>query len=200
MIISLFYWFMFKWCVFGGVLLVFILGLGAKNQSLKHDLEVTEHFNQRLVTQEWDALTKEHLQMLDELKRYFNGRPNQWPVSGQISSPFGFRVDPFMGYQSMHYGIDIVAPHGTPIHAPAPGRVIFVGDKGLLGHLLKIEHKNQLITYYGHLSHCQVKAGEWVIRGQKIAEVGSTGRSTAPHLHYMVQKNGIYQDPKEYLE
>lgn len=187
---------MFKWLVLGAVLLVF----GVQNYLLKQDLLLIDRHHQRLISKEWDLQTSEDIQLLIELSNLFEGRPNQWPVLGGISSQFGFRVDPFTGEQTMHYGLDIVAPHGTPIHAPAPGRVIFAGDGGLLGYLVKIEHKNHLITYYGHLSNYVVKRGEWVLRGQKIAEVGDTGRSTAAHLHYMVQKNGIYLDPREYLE
>src|SRR3989338_1994264 len=98
MIIQLLYWCMFKWLTLGGVL----LALGIQNRILKQDLEIVENHNQQLVSKEWDALTEEHLQILAELKQHFNGRPNQWPVLGEISSHFGFRVDPFTGEQAMH--------------------------------------------------------------------------------------------------
>lgn len=187
---------MFKWFILGGVL----LALGLQNRFLKNDLALTERHNQQLISKDWEAQTSQHLNLLAELIEHFDGRPNRWPVLGEISSSFGFRVDPFTGYQTMHYGLDIVAPHGTPVHAPAPGRVIFAGDGGLLGNLVVIEHQHNLSTHYGHLSDYHVRKGEWVSRGQKIAEVGNTGRSTAAHLHYSVQLNGVHQDPREYLE
>lgn len=187
---------MFKWLILAGIILV----LSLQNCLLKRELEVVDHHNQQLISKEWDLKTHEHIQVLHELIDYFDGRPNRWPVLGEISSEFGFRVDPFTGEQAMHYGLDIVVPYGTPIHAPASGLVVFVGEGGLLGNLVVIEHRNNLKTYYGHLSDYLVQQGEWVNRGQKIAEVGDTGRSTAAHLHYSVQKNGVHQDPREYLE
>lgn len=187
---------MFKWFVLGGVL----LALAVQNRLLKNNLAVIERHNEQLISNEWDVQTNEHLNLLAELIDHFDGRPNRWPVLGEISSRFGYRVDPFTGNQSMHYGLDIVAPHGTPIHAPAPGRVISAGDGGLLGNWVVIEHQHNLRSCYGHLSDYSVRQGEWVTRGQKIAEVGNTGRSTAPHLHYSIQQNGVHQDPTEYLE
>lgn len=187
---------MFKWLVLIGV----FAALFVQNRLLKHHVQLLEVSQQRYIETEWQQQTHEHLALLEDLGEYFNGRPNRWPVLGEISSWFGFRMDPFHGTQAMHDGIDIVAPDGTPIHAPAPGRVIFVGDGGAFGNLIVIEHKNKLLTRYGHLSDYFVHVGEWVKRGEKIAEVGSTGRSTASHLHYAVEKNGIYQDPTEYLE
>ncbi len=187
---------MFKWIILAGI----VLALGIQNRLLKRELDVIDRHNQQLITKEWDAKTDEHLGLLAELIEHFDGRPNRWPVLGEISSEFGMRVDPFTGDQAMHYGLDIVAPHGTPIHAPAPGRIVFVGDGGAFGNLVVIEHQNNLFTRYGHLSDYFVRPGEWVVRGQKIAEIGSTGRSTSAHLHYEVQHNGVHQDPREFLE
>ncbi|MEI6805538.1 MAG: M23 family metallopeptidase [Myxococcaceae bacterium] len=187
---------MSKWFILAAIL----FALGLHNRFLKQDLEITERYNEQLISKDWDVQTTEHLNMLADLIEHFDGRPNRWPVLGEISSEFGLRVDPFTGNQTMHYGLDIVAPHGTPIHAPAPGRVVFVGDGGLLGNLVVIEHQRGFKTLYGHLSDYQVRHGEWVGRGQKIAEIGNTGRSTAAHLHYSVQRHGIHQDPREYLE
>jgi murein DD-endopeptidase MepM/ murein hydrolase activator NlpD len=187
---------MFKWFVLSGALLV----LAIQNRLLKDNLAVTERYNKQLISKEWDAQAQEHLNLLAELIDHFDGRPNRWPVLGEISSNFGYRVDPFTGNQAMHCGLDIVAPHGTPIHAPAPGRVVFVGDGGPLGNLVVIEHQHNLRSGYGHLSEYHVREGEWVTRGQKIAEVGSTGRSTGSHLHYSIQRDGVHQDPTEYLE
>lgn len=187
---------MFKWLVILGVFSTLFI----QNRLLKKELELTESHQQRLVESHWKKETEEQLEILDELAEHFDKRPNRWPVFGKISSQFGFRPDPFTGYQAMHHGLDISAPHGTPVHAPASGKVIFAGDGGHLGLLITIQHDRNLITRYGHLSDCFVRPGEWVRRGEKIAAVGTTGRSTGPHLHYGVQKNGLHEDPLEYLE
>ncbi|MES2504922.1 MAG: M23 family metallopeptidase [Myxococcota bacterium] len=187
---------MFKWVVVFGV----IAALFIQNRLLNHHLNLSHTYQQRQVEAEWQQLTSEHLNLLDHIGEHFNTRPNRWPVMGTISSHFGFRSDPFTGYQAMHFGVDIAAPYGTPVHASAPGRVIFVGHSGGLGNLVAIQHSPNLITRYGHLSDYFVRSGEWVKRDERIALVGNTGRSTAPHLHYVVEKNGVHQDPVEYLE
>lgn len=187
---------MFKWMVLLGL----AIALGIQNYLLKRELGVVERHNQQLVDGEWERSTQRHLVYLDELKEYFDSRPNQWPVLGEISSEFGFRVDPFTGSQTMHYGLDIAAPHGTEVHAPAPGKVVFVGDGGLLGNLVAIQHAREIKTLYGHLSDYFVQEGQWVSRGQKLGAVGNTGRSTASHLHYSVMYKGVHQDPRDYLD
>ncbi|HPG27722.1 MAG TPA: M23 family metallopeptidase, partial [Myxococcota bacterium] len=99
----------------------------------------------------------------------------------------------------MHAGIDIASADGTAIQAPARGRVTFVGNKGPLGKALVLDHGFGVKTVYGHTKTIVVKTGETVERGQKIAEVGSTGRSTGPHLHYVVEVNGKARDPLDYI-
>ena len=125
--------------------------------------------------------------------------PSIWPVRGWLTSRFGPRISPFTGRRHMHSGIDIATKHGTPIHAPARGRVTFVGRKGPLGKSVVLDHGFGVRTFYGHNSEIHVKSGEQVERGQLIADVGSTGRSTGPHLHYTIEVNGKAVDPLDYI-
>ena len=121
----------------------------------------------------------------------------QWPVQGRISSDYGYRQ--IFGGLNFHRGVDIPAPMGTAVHAAADGTVIFAGVKGSYGNLVIIDHGNGFETLYGHNSGFLVKAGDVVKRGQTIAAVGSTGRSTGPHCHFEVHLNGELVDPLMYL-
>lgn len=121
------------------------------------------------------------------------------PVSGQMSSPFGWRVDPITGSQRFHGGIDLAASAGMPVYAPQAGQVVFSGAYGGYGNVVVLNHGNSLYTLYGHNSQLLVKAGDSVYRGQTISLVGSTGRSTGPHLHFEVHYNGQYVNPVTYL-
>ncbi len=116
-----------------------------------------------------------------------------WPVQGVITSPFGMR------WGRMHEGIDIGAPEGTPIYAAAAGAVIYAGWESGYGNLTVIDHGNGLATAYGHQSRLAVSSGETVSRGQLIGNVGSTGHSTGPHLHFEVRVNGVPANPLDYL-
>ena len=121
----------------------------------------------------------------------------QWPVQGSISSDYGYRY--IFGGVNFHRGVDIPAPMGTAVHAAAGGTVIFAGERGSYGNLVVIDHGNGFETLYGHNSGFLVKAGDVVTRGQSIAAVGSTGRSTGPHCHFEVHLNGMLVDPLMYL-
>lgn len=121
----------------------------------------------------------------------------QWPVQGSISSDYGYRH--IFGGLNFHRGVDIPAPLGTAVHAAAGGTVIFAGEKGSYGNLVIIDHGNGFQTLYGHNSGFLVKPGDMVTRGQSIAAVGSTGRSTGPHCHFEVHLNGMLVDPLMYL-
>ena len=121
----------------------------------------------------------------------------QWPVQGSISSDYGYRH--IFGGLNFHRGVDIPAPMGTAVHAAADGTVIFAGVKGSYGNLVIIDHGNGFQTLYGHNSGFLVQAGDVVTRGQSIAAVGSTGRSTGPHCHFEVHLNGMLVDPLMYL-
>ena len=121
------------------------------------------------------------------------------PTNGWISSKFGYRKSPFTSLKELHKGIDFAAPKGTPVIATADGVVTFSGTKGLLGKLVVIDHGHGLVTRYGHNSKIFKKRGDKVKRGDIIAEVGSTGRSTGPHVHYEVRLNGVPINPSRYI-
>ncbi len=126
--------------------------------------------------------------------------PSRRPIPGsRISSGFGNRIDPFTRRLARHTGLDMSAPFGTPILASAGGRVRFAGRRSAYGRMVEIDHGNGLATRYGHASKLFVHAGEVVLPGQKIAAVGSTGRSTGPHLHFEVLSKGIPVEPRRYL-
>ncbi len=128
-----------------------------------------------------------------------NATPSLWPCLGSISSPYGWRVHPVYGYGRMHTGIDITAPHGTPIRATAAGRVVQSGWLSGYGNAVTIDHGNGLSTLYGHCSSLVSGVGSFVRKGQTIAYVGSTGISTGPHVHYEVVRAGAQVDPTSFL-
>ena len=126
--------------------------------------------------------------------------PTQEPVLGaRVGSPFGYRIDPITGNTALHTGLDFPADTGTPIFAAAGGVVIVQEAHHAYGNMVEVDHGNNLITRYAHASKVFVKKGDIVKRGQKIAEVGSTGRSTGPHLHFEVWVSGVVQDPRPFL-
>lgn len=125
--------------------------------------------------------------------------PTLWPVEGRLTSTFGERVDPFRGEGAFHSGVDISAPYGMPVIAPADGRVEFSDFMNGYGRLIKINHGHGITTRYGHLSGSLVRPGQAVKRGQTIGYVGSTGRVTSPHLHYEVRINETPVNPYKYL-
>lgn len=168
------------------------------------------------------ALTLEELQKaLDDLERQSEQRtdwlavaesrlfeqkvrammiPTQQPVSfGDAGSGFGWRIDPFTGRSALHTGVDYQAPIGTPILAAAGGVVVTQEYHPEYGNLIEIDHGKDLITRYAHASRVLVKKGDLVKRGQKVGEVGSTGRSTGPHLHFEVLVRGVPQDPIKFM-
>jgi len=119
------------------------------------------------------------------------------PAAGVVSSGFGFRADPFTGENKFHKGLDIAAPLGSAIKAAAAGKVVFSGWADGYGNLITVDHGDGITTRYAHAAANLVGAGDEVAAGQEIALVGSTGRSTAPHLHFEVHKNGQPVDPRE---
>jgi murein DD-endopeptidase MepM/ murein hydrolase activator NlpD len=125
--------------------------------------------------------------------------PSIWPVHGYLSAGFGNRIDPFTGQQDFHPGIDVSAPSGTKVLAPADGVVLSTGDKGGYGNAIVIDHQYGVVTRYGHLSAFNVRAGQRVRRGDVIGFVGDTGRSTAPHLHYEVWVRDQAQNPIHFI-
>lgn len=126
--------------------------------------------------------------------------PNSSPVDAAYnSSSYGWRIDPFNGNKAFHEGLDFTASIGTPIHAAADGIVSFAERTPDYGNIVKIEHGAGLETRYAHASKLLVKVGDRVVKGQIVAEVGSTGRSTGPHLHYEIRLEGNALDPRKYL-
>jgi murein DD-endopeptidase MepM/ murein hydrolase activator NlpD len=122
-----------------------------------------------------------------------------WPVTGTITSPFGYRNNPFGGGMEFHQGLDIAAPMGTTVRAAAGGTVISAGWYGGYGNYILIDHGGGMATGYGHLSQIFVSAGQQVAKDQPIGAVGSTGMSTGPHLHFEVRMHGKPTDPAAYL-
>jgi hypothetical protein len=156
-------------------------------------INLTEHAGKRA-----DSLEALVGQLEDKSQRLVS-MPSIWPSKGWLTSRFGIRVSPFTGRRQLHNGIDIAAASGTSIQAPARGRVTFAGRKGPLGNALVVDHGFGVKTVYGHTQEIFVKTGDTVERGQQIAEIGSTGRSTGPHLHYVVEVNGKPQNPLDYI-
>lgn len=126
--------------------------------------------------------------------------PQVQPAHVDISSRFGFRRDPFTGGGAMHSGLDFRGPVGAPIHAAAAGRVVFAGRRGGYGNVVEIDHGNGLMTRYAHMSRIGARVGDTVGAGASIGAIGSTGRSTGPHLHFEVRINGRAVDPMPFLE
>jgi murein DD-endopeptidase MepM/ murein hydrolase activator NlpD len=125
--------------------------------------------------------------------------PNSAPVRGPVGSGFGFRSDPFSGRTALHTGLDFPVDVGTPVLAAAGGMVLLTEAHPAYGNLVEIDHGNGLVTRSAHNSKTLVKLGDIVRRGQQIAEVGTTGRSTGPHLHFEVLVDGVPQDPAKFL-
>ncbi|HEV8133790.1 MAG TPA: M23 family metallopeptidase [Pyrinomonadaceae bacterium] len=143
---------------------------------------------------------EENMRAYEGILRQRGYTPTIWPVDGTLEGGFGGRRNPFggPGYE-FHTGQDIEAPMGTPVIAGARGQVSFVGWQNGYGQLVVIDHGGGLSTRYGHLSHIDVDLGQSVSRGQLIGKVGSTGRSTGPHLHYEVRINDQAVNPLQYL-
>jgi murein DD-endopeptidase MepM/ murein hydrolase activator NlpD len=141
------------------------------------------------------------LARMDALERGLEGIPQVMPVDRlRMSSGFGVRHDPFDGSAAMHSGLDFSGPTGAPIHAAAAGTIIFVGKHAGYGNLVEISHGNGLTTRYAHMSKFAAKRGQKVEAGDVIGAVGSTGRSTGPHLHFEVRINDRAVNPRPFLE
>jgi len=126
--------------------------------------------------------------------------PTIWPLKGRVASHYGGRLDPFTGAAGdVHLGLDITGMFGSPVRSPADGLVIFAGRKSDYGNLIIIDHGNGVTTRLGHLSRFQVKVGRTVSKGEVVGNVGMTGRTTGPHLHYEVRLNDRPVNPRNYL-
>lgn len=167
--------------------------------------------NEQQIGQQLEQLLREldarseRLDVLEALLLQQNFKKNTLPSGSPVdaaynSSSFGWRVDPFTGKAAMHEGLDFMAEAGTPIYAAAGGIVAQAEKTPDYGNIVKLDHGSGLETRYAHASRLLVKAGERVERGQVIAEVGNTGRSTGAHLHFEVRLNGVPLDPRKYLQ
>jgi murein DD-endopeptidase MepM/ murein hydrolase activator NlpD len=183
-------------------------GIGGRSR------EVTEADEEQLITDTrahyetiysemetlYGDLSKTKESVLEQL-RELEFTPTIWPLDSRtITSPFGMRRDPFSYSMVYHSGLDIGASTGSPVYAAASGKVTFTGSDSQHGNNIIIDHGNGLKTWYMHLSKIETAKGDAVKKGQQIGKVGSTGRSTGPHLHYEVLKNGSSVDPKSYLK
>ena len=142
---------------------------------------------------------RELVDQLEDKHQRLATTPAIWPSRGWLTSRFGPRISPFTGERQFHAGLDIAGAAGTEIVAPADGRVAFVGAKGPLGNTLMIDHGFGIRTQYGHTQRVLVQPGAEVHRGQVIALLGNTGRSTGPHLHYVVEVNGKAVNPIDFI-
>ncbi|MFN7856429.1 MAG: M23 family metallopeptidase [Acidovorax sp.] len=172
--------------------------VGARNLSME-ELQTTLDELEQLTHQRVDLMTVLESRLFDQHIRK-KMIPTHAPVAGRSpASGFGWRVDPITGQSALHTGLDFQAETGTPILAAAGGMVVTQEYHPAYGNMVEIDHGNQLVTRYAHASRTMVKRGDIVRRGQKIAEVGATGRSTGAHLHFEVLVQGVFQDPQKFL-
>ena len=163
------------------------------------ELQATLADLDRITGQNADVMTLMESRLFDQKIRN-SMVPTQQPLKGgHLGSGFGWRIDPFTGRSALHTGLDFQAGPGMPILAAAGGVVVAQEAHHAYGNMVEIDHGNNLITRYAHASRVWVKIGDLVKRGQKIADVGTTGRSTGPHLHFEVMVQGVPQDPQKFL-
>ncbi len=176
----------------------------AKNSEIITDKIVTRRLHAHLKQLRDDVdietgVSRELLTQIERQRSLLAHTPSLWPSRGWVSSRFGWRNSPFTGRREFHKGVDLAARKGTPIVAPADGVVTQAYHNGAYGNFLVIHHGYGTVTRYGHLLKCEVEVGQQVSKGDRIACVGSTGRSTGPHLHYEVLVNGIHVNPQRYM-
>lgn len=163
-------------------------------RKLHYDLE---KLDRQLSLQELSL--QEIQEFLEDRRSLIASTPSIWPVFGWVTSGFGMRLSPFSHQRKMHEGLDIAAPIGALIRAPAEGLVVQAGNESGYGRLLVIDHGYGITTRYGHCSELLVIPGQRVRRGEPIATVGATGTATGPHLHYEVRLYGIPVNPNKYI-
>jgi murein DD-endopeptidase MepM/ murein hydrolase activator NlpD len=172
--------------------------LPARNLSVEEFGALVDRLAGQMETRSDQLGVLEALLVQDSVNRKF--LPSLAPiVDGWHSSNFGYRIDPFSGQQSFHEGIDFPAEVGTPIVAAASGKVVYSDWHPQYGRVLEIDHGNGLVSRYAHASQLSAKVGDLVLRGQRVGAVGTTGRSTGPHLHFEVRLNGAPQNPARFL-
>jgi murein DD-endopeptidase MepM/ murein hydrolase activator NlpD len=176
----------------GGVLVV------GRNLSFE-ELQSTLDSLEQITNQRTDMMTVIESRLFEQkIKKMMV--PTQSPMeSASLGSVFGWRIDPISGTSALHTGLDFPAEPGTPIYSAAGGVVVTQEFHPQYGSMLEIDHGNDLITRYAHASRVHAKKGDLIKRGQRIADVGTTGRSTGPHLHFEVLVQGVPQDPQKFL-
>ncbi|MCD4777344.1 MAG: peptidoglycan DD-metalloendopeptidase family protein [Desulfobacterales bacterium] len=167
------------------------------NSLIREMHEQTQQFNLAAINQKksFESLFNN----LEDQRNLLAATPAIRPTDGWISSTFGYRTSPFTGLREFHQGLDIAARKGTPILAAADGVITFAGTKGLMGKLIVIDHGYGMVTRYAHIHKMLKKRGDAVKKGDTIALVGNTGRSTGSHLHYEVHLDGIPVNPAKYI-
>ncbi len=174
--------------------------IATKEQAIKeYDAEIAEQ-NEIIAALE-AQIAAEQSALAEATRLKYDGGIFIWPAPNytRISSPYGWRMHPTLGVEKFHNGLDMAAPGGSPILAAYDGKVVASGYSSSMGNYIMIDHGDKLYTIYMHASALYVSTGEYVTRGQKIAAVGTTGRSTGNHLHFGVRLNGQYVDPNSYL-
>jgi len=167
-------------------------------KGLVHQMKIdVDRLQSEAATQEMSLSELE--KVLQSKQEILAHTPSIWPVQGWVTSDFGFRTNPFTGLTQMHEGIDISNRSGTIVVAPGNGFVSDIGNDWAHGRFLVISHGFGMTTRYSHLNKALVKVGQKVKRGDKIAEVGTSGKTTGPHLHYEVRLNGIPANPMRYI-
>lgn len=174
--------------------------IATKEQAIReYDAEIAEQ-NQIIAALE-AQIAADQAALAEATRLKYDGGIFIWPAPSytRISDPFGWRMHPTLGVEKFHNGMDMAAPGGSPILAAYDGRVVASGYSASMGNYIMIDHGDKLYTIYMHASALYVSTGDYVTRGQKIAAVGMTGRSTGNHLHFGVRLNGQYVDPRSYL-
>jgi murein DD-endopeptidase MepM/ murein hydrolase activator NlpD len=188
----------------------YLLSRGLKAKALNTDpsvnfgnLEFREAFERLLqVGMRSESQAKALERLLGDVKDYqkkIATTPTLAPAIGYVSSNFGDRESPFSGKETMHWGMDIAAPVGTTVYVAAAGRVLSARHVDDYGKVIDVDHGNGIVTRYAHLNRMLVKPGDKVVKGDVIGEVGNTGRSTGPHLHYEVEVNGRRVNPRRFI-
>lgn len=174
------------------------LALEERHESLMREMHgQINQIGQAAVLQEdgFESLIED----LEDKKNLLASTPAIRPTTGIYTSRFGNRKSPFTGLVEFHEGLDIASRKGTPVNAVADGRVTFAGERGSYGRMIVIDHGHGMITRYAHLDEILIENGKKVRRGERIAFMGNTGRSTGPHLHYEVRLNGVPVNPETYI-
>jgi murein DD-endopeptidase MepM/ murein hydrolase activator NlpD len=172
--------------------------LTQQDKGLIRDMHTQADYLDQALVVEQGAFEELHA-YLQKQRSLLASTPSLRPTKGWTSSAFGYRISPFTGLKEFHKGLDIATREGAPIIAPADGVITSVRNRGSLGKTLVIDHGHGMVTRYGHVKEWLVKAGQRVKRGDRIASVGDTGRTTGPHLHYEVLLNGLPVNPADYI-